>query len=69
MHENIFAWSKLKAFAEDYQNKAEMADFVLDRVENIVGNGKNVGYQHILLFPQCFRKAAFPGPLKPGIVW
>ena len=29
---------------------------VSDRVENIVGKGENAGYQHFLLFPQCFFK-------------
>ena len=28
--------------------------FNLERVENIVGKGENAGYQHFLLFPQCF---------------
>ena len=32
---------------------------VFERVENIVGKGENAGYQHILLFPQCFQKASF----------
>ena len=32
---------------------------VLGRVENIVGKGENAGYQHFLLFPQCFQKAPF----------
>ena len=40
-----------------------------DRVENIVGKGKNAGYQHFLLFPQCFQKASFPGASKGVIVW
>ena len=31
-------------------------DFYLDGVENNVGKGENVGYQHFLLFPQCFQK-------------
>ena len=35
--------------------------FVLGRVENIVGKGENAGYQHSLLFPQCFQKASFIG--------
>ena len=26
-------------------------------VENIVEKGENAGYQHFLLFPQCFQKA------------
>ena len=30
---------------------------VIDWVENIVGKGENAGYQHFLLFPQCFQKA------------
>ena len=32
---------------------------LLDRVENVVGKGENVGYQYFLLFPQCFQKASF----------
>ena len=31
-------------------------NFVLGRVENVVGKGENAGYQHFLLFPQCFQK-------------
>ena len=48
---------------------AEVVEFVLDRVENIVEKGENAGYQHFLLCPQCFQRAAFQGCLKPGIVW
>ena len=40
-----------------------------DRVENIVGKGENAGYQHFLLFPQCFQKASFPEASKGVIVW
>ena len=43
--------------------------FVFDRVENIVEKGENAGYQHFLLFPQCFQKAFYPGLLKVEIVW
>ena len=35
---------------------------VFDRVENI-------GYQHFLLFQQCFEKASFPDTSKGVIVW
>ena len=42
---------------------------VFDRVENIVGKGENAGYQHFLLFPQCFEKASFPDTSKGVIVW
>ena len=37
--------------------------------ENIVGKGENAGYQHFLLFPQCFQRLSFSGPLKVGVVW
>ena len=41
-----------------------------DSVENNVGKGENAGYQHFLLFPQCFLKASnSSGSLKVGIVW
>ena len=49
-----FEWSKLKVFAHDKINK-----FVLERVKNIVGKGENAGYQHFLLFLQCFQKVSF----------
>ena len=31
------------------------------RIENNVGNRENGGYQHFLLFPQCFQKTFFFG--------
>ena len=45
--------------------------FVFDRVENIVGKGENAGYQHFLLFLQCFPKAFYwySGSLKVSSVW
>ena len=46
----------------------ENLDFVLGRVENIVGKGENAGYQHFLLFPQCFPNPSVLGSLKVGIV-
>ena len=30
-----------------------------DWVENIVGKGENAGYQHFVLFPQCFQKPSW----------
>ena len=39
----------------------------IGRVENIVGQGENAGYQHFLLFPQCFQKPSFSGLLKSGL--
>ena len=42
---------------------------VFDRVENNVGKRENAGYQHFLLFPQCFQKVSFPEASKGVIVW
>ena len=62
-------WSKLKGFADNKINVSETLKFVLQRVENIVGKGENAGYQHFLLFPQCFQKPSFSGSLKVRIMW
>ena len=35
---------------------APVKDYILDKVENIVGKGENAGFQHFLLFPHCFQK-------------
>ena len=59
---------KLKAFADDTLYLAEKLKFVLEKKENIVGKGENAGYQHFLLFPQCFQKDSILGSLKVGIV-
>ena len=66
--DKILDWSKLKAFADDKINVAEKLDFVLGRIENIVGKGENAGYQHFLLFPQCIQKSFSSKSLKVGIV-
>ena len=62
-------WSKLEAFADDKLNVTEKLKYVLERVENIEGKGENAGYQHFLLFPQCFQKDSSSRSLKVGIVW
>ena len=36
----------------------------LGRVENLVQKGENAGYQHFLLFPQCFPRDSFTGSIK-----
>ena len=42
---------------------------VFDCVENIVGKEENAGFQHFLLYPECFQRASFSGLLKVVIVW
>ena len=68
--DEILDRSTLKVFADDKLNVTKKKiNFVLGRVENIVGKGENAGYQHFLLFPQCFQKASFSGSLKVEIMW
>ena len=55
-NDKILDWSKLKAFADDNLYTAHMMIYAFDRVEKIVGKGENAGYQHFLLFWQCFLK-------------
>ena len=57
----ILDWSKLKTFADDKINVTERLKFVPGRVENILCEVENTGYQHFLLFPQCFQKATLLG--------
>ena len=52
-NDKILDRSKLKALADDKINVIEKLKF-LGKVENIEGKGENAGYQHFLLFPQCF---------------
>ena len=65
----IFDMTKLKALGEDKLNVAKMTICVFDREQNTVGKGENAGYQHFLLFLQCFQKPSSLGLLKVGIVW
>ena len=56
------------------KNMIKKLDFLLGRVENIVGEGENIwlpafGYQHSLVFLQCFQKASYTVVLKVGIEW
>ena len=65
----ISDYSKFKAFAEVKVIVTQKLKLGLGRVENIFGKGENAGYQHFLLFQQCFQKLSFPEVLKVGIVW
>ena len=65
---NILRWSKWKVLVEDILIVSH-TKFVLDRLEDIVGKGVSVGYQHFLFFPQCFQMLSSTGLLVVGIVW
>ena len=60
--------TKLKAFADDKSNFAKKTISLCDRVENTLGKEENAGYQHFLLFPQCFPKPSSIGLLKVRIM-
>ena len=67
--DKILAMSKLKAFAADNFNVAQMMHFFFDRIENFVKKGENADYQHFLLFPpQCFQKTYSRRSVKVGIM-
>ena len=59
----------MKTFAEDTITVTQKLKFVFAGIENIVGKGENAGFQHFLLFIQCFQKVSLPGSLKVRIVW
>ena len=65
----ILDWSKLKAFADNKLNVTSEMKFVLGREYNTVGKGEEAGYQHFLLFQECFQKASVTEVVKVGIVW
>ena len=65
----VLELSEFKAFADNKINMIPKQKFVHKRVENIVGKGENAGYQHFLLFPQCFQKLSFQEVLKVSTVW
>ena len=58
-NDKILDLTKFQAFADRKIILIEKLKFMWERVENIVGKGKNTGYQHFLLFPLCFQKLLF----------
>ena len=60
---------KLKAFEDDKSNVTQNIKVMFHMIKNIVGKEENAGYQHFLLFPQCFQKAFSSSASKVVIVW
>ena len=56
LQNDILDLTKFKAFTNDKLNVAKMKISLFDSEDNTVGKGENAGYQHFLLFPQCFPK-------------
>ena len=67
-NDKILDETKLKAFADDKINVAQMMVFVFDRVENIVENGEML-VTSILSFSHNVLKSSFLGSLKVGTLW
>ena len=67
--DKILGLPKLKTFEDDKLNVTEDTEVVFHRIENIVGKEQNAGYQHFLLFSQCFQKAFSSSASKVIIVW
>ena len=42
-------------------------NIVIERLENVVGKGENVGYRYFSPFPAIFSKGLLSGSLKVGI--
>ena len=61
---------EFKKFSDDNIIVTQHLKFTSERAEraekNIVIKQENAGYQHFLLFPQCFQKLSFD---NVGIVW
>ena len=60
-NDKLLDWSKFKAISDKKINVALKQQLCLGWVENIVEKGENAGYQHFLLFPQCFQRPLFQG--------
>ena len=64
--DKLLGFPKLEAY--DRLNVTKNIEVVFHRIENIVGKEENAGYQHFLLFQQCFQKAFYFSASKVVIV-
>ena len=58
----------LQVFAGNRINASQERNFLLGKIEKIVGKGENADHQHFLLFQQCFQTDSFSDFLKVGFV-
>ena len=63
-NDKVLDCSKLKELADDKLSVIGNLKLVLGWVENTVGKGENVGYQHFLLFLKMFSKGFLPTVVK-----
>ena len=57
----------LKDFADNKISETNKMNFVMGKVENIVGKRENAGHQHFSPFPTMFSKAFFFRVVKSGL--
>ena len=62
-------WSKLKQSADDNFKFDENTRKLSNLLEKTVSKGEIARYEQFLLFPQCFKKACFPGASKGVLEW
>ena len=60
-NDKFLDWSKLKGLADDKINVTEKLKSRFGRLENIMGNGENAGYQHFLLSHNVFKRPLCQG--------
>ena len=60
-NDKVLDYSEFTAFADDKIIETEKLKSGFGRVENVVGKGENAGFQHFLLFQQCFQIFLFQG--------
>ena len=44
-------------------------EFALDQKQSVELLEQNAGYQHFLLYPQCFQKPSLPWSVRHGMIW
>ena len=54
----FYFFLKLDVFSKYKLNMNHVTGFISEWVKNIVGKKENAGFQHFLLFLQCFKKAS-----------
>ena len=60
-NDKILDQSKLKAFVDGKSKVVQMAKFVLDKIENIVGKEEKADYQHFLFSYNVFKRLLSQG--------
>ena len=66
-NDKILDMSKWKGFADNSKYDSKIESFFGKGRKHCGEKGEYAGYQHFLLFQQCFQKASYLGLLKSGL--